>query len=490
MSMPSNLDRRQFLSHVTMAAGSVVAASLLSPEAALAAAMPDDWHLGFADVEADVAPSGMHVVQGRAPAGLAGRLFRNGPAKFRRGGTSAGHWFDGDGLIRRFTLRDGSVDLAARFVDTLKRRTEAKAGAMIIPGFGTPPGAGVALSNSDDASAANTSVMMAGGELWALWEAGSPTALDPATLATKGIRTLGEGLAHMPFLAHPRVEPDGRVWNLGQAGEQAMVWRLASDGSLEAATPVKLPRASYIHDFTATARHLVIVLQPWIQTRDAFPIIDALVWRPELGTQVLVLDKADLTRRRVFELPAFSFFHLGDAWEESDGTIRFDACIEREPAFAASGARLLVEGRIPSTPLPRLAMVALHANGQGELLPTRIAAEFPKSDPRRAGVTRRYTIHTGLYRGGPMARGVGVFDWKTGRDSAFDFGDRHIVEEFLFVPAGDGEAQGWLIGTTLNLDARATELHAFRAVDVGAGPVATWRAKAALPIGFHGTFVA
>ena len=488
--MSSDLSRRSFLSSATIMAGTTVAASLLSPERALAATMPAGWQLGFADVEADLAPAAVRLVHGRAPAGLAGRLYRNGPAKFHRGSTSSGHWFDGDGLVRRFVLRDGEVELAARFVDTPKRRVEEKAGAMIVPGFGTSAGSGATMSNNDDASAANTSMLAIGGEMWALWEAGSPARIDPETLATSGFATLGEGMAHMPFLAHPRVEPSGRVWNLGQAGTRAVVWRLASDGKMESVTPATLPRASYIHDFTATARHIVIVLQPWVQTRDAFPIIDALTWQPDLGTQVLVLDKADLTRRRIFELPAFSFFHLGDAWEEKDGTIRFDACIERDPTFAANAARGLVHGKRVSSPLPLLATVALHADGRGELSPTRVTAEFPRSDARLAGSARRYTIHTGLYGHGPVARGIGVFDWTTGAGRSFDFGPQQMVEEFLFVPAGAGETDGWLVGTTLNLAARSTELHAFRAADVAAGPVATWRADTALPIGFHGTFVA
>lgn len=80
---------------------------------------------------------------------------------------------------------------------------------MIVPGFGTPQGGRLSLASADDASSADTSVMMAGDELWALWEAGSPVRLDPTKLETRGFKTLGDGLAHMPFLAHPRVEPDG-----------------------------------------------------------------------------------------------------------------------------------------------------------------------------------------------------------------------------------------------------------------------------------------
>lgn len=482
--------RRSFLAGAAVAAGTTIAASLFCPERALAAAMPADWRLGFADVEADIAPYAMTLVAGRAPDGLAGRLYRNGPAKFRRGASSAGHWFDGDGFIRRFRLGDGKAELSARFVDTPKRRMEQKAGAMIVPGFGTPAGPGLALSNNDDASAANTSVMMAGGDLWALWEGGSPMRIDPDTLETRGFHALGDGMAHMPFLAHPRVEPDGAVWNLGQYGTRAILWQLAAGGALVKAHPLTLPRASYIHDFTATARHIVIVLQPWVYGRHAFPMVDALVWKPETGTQVLVLDKDDPTRSRTFELPAFSFFHLGDAWEEMDGTIRFDACIESDPAFGASAARGLVHGRHEAAPLPQLAMIALHADGRGKLMPTRIAAEFPKSDARRAGLERRYTVHTSLYGSGPVARGVGVYDWKKGQESVFDFGAHQMTEEFLFVPSGAGESDGWLIGTTLNLAARATELHILDAANVAAGPHTTWRADTALPISFHGTFAA
>ena len=484
--MTTVLARRQILQ---LGATGLAAATLMMPERLLAE-VPADWRLGVADVEGDVSPRAMTVVHGRAPAGLSGTLFRNGPAKFRRAGGAAGHWFDGDGLIRRFAIRDGGVQLSARFAETAKRRIESAADAMILPGFGTSPGPRAALANGDDANAANTSVMMADGELWALWEAGSPMRLDPDTLATKGFKSFRDDLAHMPFLAHPRVEPDGRVWNLGQSGTKAILWQLAPGGALTRTDMIDLPRASYIHDFTATSRHIVIVLQPWVYARETLPVIAALAWKPELGTQVLVIEKDDPTKRRVFELPAFSFFHLADAWEEPDGTIRFDGCIEENPTFGMVAAVDLVAGRYSPAPLPVLGMIALRPDGRATLSPTRVGAEFPRSDPRHAGVARRYTLHAALYgRNRPMARGIAMFDWKTGKDDCFDFGEDQMVEEFLFTPRGASERDGWIVGTSVNLSAKATELHILDAADVASGPIATWRADVALPVGFHGTFV-
>ncbi|WP_184716149.1 carotenoid oxygenase family protein [Caulobacter sp.] len=484
------MNRREILSAVTLLGG-----ASLTPEAVWAAAAnakTGDWTLGVADVEADIAPAALTRLHGRAPADLKGTLFRNGPAKFRRPGGSVGHWFDGDGLVRKFQIADGQARMTARFVDTAKRRRDTAAGAAITPGYGTAAGAGAKMAGPDDANAANTSVMMAGGELWALWEGGSPTVLDPVTLETRGLKTLRPDLKGMPFLAHPRVQPDGTVWNLGLAGAHAMIWQLAPDGALRRAEMITLPRGSFMHDFTATTRHLVIVLQPWIQQRLSMPISTAMAWKPELGAQVLVIDKDDLTQRQIFELPPFFFFHLGDAWEERDGTIRFDACIDEDPSgTAANGGAILRGVRLRAAP-PRRALITLRADGRGELAKEMVSAEFPRGDARFAGQARRYSVHVTNERADrPLFQGLAVRDWARDRDQLFDFGPRHLVEETVFVPrpGSSAEFDGWLVGTTLNLDAKATELHVFDARHVDRGPLASWRAPVALPVTFHGVFV-
>jgi all-trans-8'-apo-beta-carotenal 15,15'-oxygenase len=235
--------------------------------------------------------------------------------------------------------------------------------------------------------------------------------------------------------------------------------------------------------------HLVIVLQPRLQEHYKFPLSTGMAWRPEQGTQVLVIDKDDMTKRRIFELPAFSFFHLGDAWEEKDGTIRFDGAFEADPTFGQTAASALLRGEFIRSPRPMLTQVALHAKGRTQMLASKIAAEFPTVDKRFAGVARRYTTHVTHYRDTPFAHGVGQWDWQRGRDDRFDFGDSHLVEEFVFAPRGESEGDGWLVGTTLNLKARATEMHVFDAKRVAAGPIVTWRAAVALPHTFHGIFV-
>jgi len=477
-------------------AAALATTMLVDPEAAFAAAANSgDWTLGYADVETDVAPHAMRLVQGRAPAGLSGVLYRNGPAKFRRPGLNATHWFDGDGLMRRFQINGAGVTAQARFADTPKRRQEAAAGAMIVPGFGSRGRSDAHIESNDDVNAANTSVMAAGEKVWALWEGGSPYAMDAVNLNSEGFVSLRADLKAMPFSAHPRYEPDGRIWNFGLNRDKAFIWRLSRDGTLEDAQMVPLGRASYFHDFTATDRHLVIVLQPWMHETFQLPLIAGFVWRPELGTQVLVIDKNDLSRRRVYELPAFSAFHLGDAWEERDGTIRFDICTTPDPSFGIDSARDLLVGKLDPTPPARLARIALGPDGKGRYELSDTIAEFPKSDPRFAGRERALTFHTwgeaGRIGKTSSPQGIASSNFRSGRVDHFDFGARHLVEEPIFVarPGSSAEGDGWLLATSVNLDARATELHAFDARHIARGPLASWRAGVALPLTFHGTFV-
>lgn len=481
-------DRRQFLQSILAAAAT---ASVITPDRALAGAAPAKWTLGVADVEADIAPHAMTRIAGRAPADFGGILYRNGPAKFRRGSSSARHWFDGDGLIRRFAIADGQAQLSARFADTSKRRQETAANAIIIPGFGSPQGPGAKVNGPDDANAANTSVMMLGGELLALWEGGSAVRMDQHSLATIGMKTFRRDLKQMPFSAHPRVEPDGTVWNFGGYGKRTGLWRIDASGTVRDFTMIDLPRASYFHDFSMTARHIIIVLQPWVQEKFAFPLAQNMAWRPEQGTQILVIAKDDLAQRRIYELPAFSAFHYGDGWAESDGTIRFDGCLEADPTFGQQSASALLRGEDIKAPQPTLTQIILRPDGRADMVSTGLAAEFPASDPRLAGQLRRLTTHVTGYANSPFPHAIGVWDWQRGRSDQFHFGAQQLVEEFRYVPGADAaEIGGWLVGTTLNLTAQATELHIFRAGAVAAGPVVSWRTATALPIGFHGAFVA
>ena len=484
--------RRSFLMGAAALSAAVATPEMVRAAAALDVVASADWAVATADVAADLPRQTMRLVHGRAPTGLQGALYRNGPARFRRPGGSATHWFDGDGMMRAFRIQDGQATLEARFADTPKRRVETDLDAVVTPGFGTKGDARARIGSNDDANAANTAVMVAGDRIWALWEAGSPVAMNAADLSTQGFVTLRDDLKGMSFQAHPRYGSDGSIWNVGLAGGRAVIWRLNPDRSLNDAQVIDLPRASYMHDFTATDRHIILVLQPWVFETHAMPVISGLAWRPEMGTQVLVLDKDDLSRRRLYDLPGFFHFHLGDAWAERDGTIRFDVAASADPRFAVDGARVLVEGHgvVPGDPA-KLALITLRPDGRADMAYSAAVGEFPKADPRRAGLRRSLTAHTsGETRGRPLPTGLAVHDWDSGRSHAFAFGVHQVVEEAVFVPkpGASAERDAWLVAPSVNLREGRTELHLFDVARIEDGPVASWRAEAVLPAGFHGVW--
>jgi len=482
------LSRRLFL-HAGLATGASLA---LSPSAFARNEMPP-WHVGYATAPAQgFGPGPMRLVSGKAPAGLAGTLYRNGPAHFQHGEAYATHWFDGDGMVQRINIADGKAVHTGRYVDTPKRRLEMAAGKFLAPGFGTVGDPSYPVTSSNDVNPGNISVMMSGGELLALWEAGTPYRMDPVTLETKGLKEFRSDLKGMPFLAHPKREPDGRIWNLALNGRMTGIYNINPDGSVASFGMVDIGAAAYIHDWAMTDRKLVILIQPWIQTRTRPPFIDGFEWKPEEGMKYLIVDKDDLTKTRWAQGPARAFYHTGAAWEESDGTIRLDAAFYPEPVLGSGGGAQEIRGKLSGYDRPsKLTMVAIGKSGDAKLTETDIAGDFPQVDPRRHGLSRKLTaMVTGSVAGQPGGSALALQDWSSGKRQVYDFGSHYIVEEHLFIPkpGGSSEKDCWLIGPAINTRAGRTEVWVFDVANIEDGPVAVWQADYAWPLGFHGTW--
>ncbi len=483
------LSRRSFLQASAIGG----AAAAIAPNA-FAKSGPPPWHAGYATAPAaGFAPAPMRLVTGKAPKGLAGSLYRNGPAQFGYGSTYASHWFDGDGMVHRIAIGEGNAVHSGKFVQTPKRKAEQAAQRFLAAGFGTAGDPSYAIESPDDTNAANTSVIMAGGDLLGLWEAGSAYRLDPATLETRGVKTWRPDLAGMPFLAHPKREPDGRIWNLGVSGSMVGIYRISPAGDLEDFQVVDIGVAPYIHDWTMTERSLVIVVQPWLMTTSRPPFVNSFDWKPESGLRMLVIDKDDLSKRRWAQAPARAFFHTGTAWEEADGTIRFDASLYKEPVLGMGGGAELIAGNSNGieSPAADLTQVVIPPTGDARLIETGVESEFPQNDPRRVGRAGSLTLAvSGGAKGRPGQTGLVLHDWKSGRTDQFDLGARHMVEEHLFVPKPGGatERDCWLVGTALNIHEQATEFSVYDAARLSDGPLAVWRAAYSWPLGFHGTW--
>lgn len=498
------MDRRELLLRI-MATGTV---PFLAPSAGHAAvpeswpsqfeASVEPWKPAFATAAADF-PLTAARVRGRFPDAVAGTLYRNGPAGHDLGGERYHHWFDGDGMVHRLVIAGTEVHHQGRYVATAKRVAEVKAGRRLTEGFGTVFKDGEAVTLPDSMNVANISVLPLGDDLLALWEGGSATRLDPRTLETRGLKTWRPDLAGVPFSAHPRVEPDGTIWNFGVSSHSGklLLFEIAPDGVLRRADAFPVSDLPMVHDFAVTAGHLVFLLPPLVydaQRRAAgASVLDSHVWRPEKGMRALVIDKQDWARQQLIELPTGFLFHLGNAWVEdaANGTvIHLDYARSDDARGLLVDAREVMRGRLAGTPGPRLTVLHLNLRtGQATQSDLGIEAEFPCIDQRLVGRRHRQVFHATNTTGGlPLWSAIACTQVETGASQRFSYGPRTIVEEHVHVP--DGQGPGWLIGTVFDHAQKKSVLSCFAAGALADGPVAQATLPYALPLGLHGAFVA
>ena len=225
-------------------------------------------------------------------------------------------------------------------------------------------------------------------------------------------------------------------------------------------------------------------------------LLDALVWRPELGSRALVVDKDDFDARRWYRLPASFGFHHGNGWEDAGGTIRFDHCVAADATLMSETMRFVIRGELRTSAPERYTRFALHPDARAETESTGEEAEFPRIAPALTGRRNRYVYTlgapSGLAPGWRLRRVVKRDLERDGATESFDYGSGVLPEEHVFVPgpAPRAEDDGWLLGPFLDYEQGASGLAVFDARHVSDGPVARAWLDYPLPLAFHGHFSA
>src|ERR1700692_4915699 len=94
-----------------------------------------DWHRIF-DTLPDEHDYVVDEIEGRLPQGLAGTLYRNGPAKNEGGGTPDAHLFDAYAMLPQFTLDGrGGVRYRNKYVRTTHYLKERNADKPLMRGY-------------------------------------------------------------------------------------------------------------------------------------------------------------------------------------------------------------------------------------------------------------------------------------------------------------------------------------------------------------------
>ena len=493
------MDRRRFLTAaIACTSYSVLAQQadnfLTASRAASAQAAP--WRKAFAGVRSDFSPIQLQS-EGQWPADFRGMLLRNGPARLERGGERYQHWFDGDGMVQQFQIAQGKVQHQGKFIQTKKYLVEEMAGAFRYHTAGTLIKNPLPIRNNDDLNVANTALIPWQGEVLALWEGGSAHRLDPQSLTTLGVQDFGEQYKQLPFSAHPLPDGQGGMWNFGTwyvSGQPLLLlYHIGPQSEMRRIQQIKLPQASYLHGFSQSADKLVFFLGPCVYEQGQ-TFIDSFKWRPELGSQLLIIDKTDFTQQQWVELPAGFAFHFGQCWQQG-GELHLQACLYPDPSIMLEGMTQLLKGgaRKQSSVAELVTIRVKPGTATATIERTGLAMEFPQfvagfqstgsAASDRAEVAPLFGVSGSDRSEAGLSDSIVRID-ASGRQQAYQFAAGVVAEEPLLVQGGKQLLLSWL-----DYHKQQSGISLFNSQDITAGPIAQARMDRMLPLGFHGCWL-
>jgi len=336
---------------------------------------------------------------------------------------------------------------------------------------------------------ANSSAWIWNRQLFALMEDGKPTQLDPKTLAPLAERTL-DGVVGRTFSAHPhRVASLGTSFNFGlrfARGTTLDLFALPDGGQARKIGAIELPWATLVHDFVATATHLVFVICPaklvlWRALLGIGDISQLFEWTPSLGSTLIVVPIAEPERAQPIPCDPYWVWHFANGFRRADELV-FDLC--RYADFS------------PLDPLRPSSASPIYHRAVLELRTGRLRndpaldgpAEFPRVHPAVEGQAHRYAWIHRVQQTERVAR----FEVETGRLREWVPDGALSLSEPVLVPrpsAGRDEADVWVLisGHDPLRDRSFVAILDGHAPDHG--PVAKLWFDQTIPRSFHGSWL-
>jgi carotenoid cleavage dioxygenase len=116
--------------------------------------------------------------------------------------------------------------------------------------------------------------------------------------------------------------------------------------------------------------------------------------------------------------------------------------------------------------------------------------EFPRVDDRRSGARHRYGYTVAAVAGADEGfRGLRKYDFEKGTSVEHDFGPGSATGEGVFVAAGAGEDEGFVMSFVYDGATDSSRFVILDARDFGKPPLAEVALPQRVPFGFHGNWV-
>ncbi|WP_371823639.1 carotenoid oxygenase family protein [Novosphingobium sp. CECT 9465] len=295
------------------------------------------------------APVGQEVdlrglkVEGDLPPEVRGSFYRAVPDPAFPPKFENDHTLSGDGMISRLSFNgDGTADFTMKSVETARYRAEKAAGKALFGKYRNPFTDDAEVQGVDR-TVANTTPVWHAGRLLMAKEDGRPYRVDPMTLATIGSYDFGGALNSETMTAHVRIDAQtGELFFYGYeadgpASAKVAYCIVAPDGTLTSEQWFDAPYCAMMHDFTISENYALFPVYPTTSDLDRLKA-GGEHWHhePERDSWLGVMPRyGDVSEIKWFKGPkGCHSYHMMNAWEDVDGMLHFDACLNSTNAFA------------------------------------------------------------------------------------------------------------------------------------------------------------
>lgn len=305
-------------------------------------------------------------IEGTCPEWLHGTFVRNGPVSMEIDGKRMSHWFDGLAMLHSFTFqpsnRKTQLSYSNKFLKTDAFNSVFKEGNFNYLGFDTSPKYSIlkiiktflmtsvkafkgfiAFYNPKSSISghsysllqnSNVNLVKIAHHYCALTETPLPVRFDLKTAETLGALDFQDDLPKKNIFesAHPQLDrrTQEKFNYLVDFGfkTQYVIYRYHPElPSREVIAKIPVSRPSYMHSFAMTENYFVLVEFPLIVNPIDLllmnkPFIRNYYWKPERGTQFLIIDRktGSLVKKIKDSQPFFAFHHV-NAYEENEHII-------------------------------------------------------------------------------------------------------------------------------------------------------------------------
>ncbi len=462
------------------------------------------WATAIAEPAIEFPLTELPILSGNIPEGLRGTLYRNGPGRLERGGIHVGHWFDGDGAILAVNFTDTGATGVYRYVQTAGYQQEAAAGKLLYGNYGmTAPGPIWNQWRRPVKHAANTSVLALPDKVLALWEGDNPYALDLKTLETKGLDNLGGLDKGLPYSAHPKVDYQTReIFNFGispAANAILNVYKSDFTGKILQKAKFTLEGFPAIHDFVLAGQYLVF-FAPAVRV-NVWPILfgtstysDSLKWHPEVGTQILVIDRENLSLVSRGQTEPWFQWHFANGYVDASGTLIVDIA-RYQDLQTNQYLKEVATGETHTPAKSTLTRVHLHPDtGQVTAIQELVDrhCEFPTVPQQNVGQASRYTYMSSFRQESDIAQEIlntiARFDHQSETFTETDLGENRYCSEPIHIQDAQNQEQSWVVTVVYDGNSHSSEVWVFDSSRLEETPVCKLGLPSVIPPGFHGTW--